>query len=713
MPRIPTPGSLTSEAFLSAYQRASNREMNEEQRLAVQHGEGPLFVMAGPGSGKSEVMVSRALKLVLVDGAAPQSLFLTTFTEKAARNLQDRLTTRLLAMGYDTAMDDLRVGTLHSLCDRTMRDFRYMSYAETRLLNETEQSFFIYAELIDWFKEKDAALFWEFFRFLNPSASREYGANQWQKVSALVVLFNRLTDEDVDLTKLAASDLVELRLLAEAVDVYRKRLSEKHRADFSTLQLHFREFLESSTGKVFLSGSTSKQIAPLRYVLVDEYQDTNPIQEDIYFRLARACQGNITIVGDDDQALYRFRGGTVECLVRFPTRCYEAFGKQATQIQLRINYRSLPEITAWAEKVIAAQPEMRSKGARSPKQPMVNARESVGGYQPVSIIVAAKAADVAKKVAAAVKAILDAELVQDPAQIAILMRSTKESPRNAGPLCSALRDAGIGFYNPRSKAFLESEEISLMLGTLIELVDEGNVIGSTVGGFVKNSIVRWRGTYHHFSHTHPDLRDYVKMVHAELLRLEPGDYLAVTLRDLFYRVLSRPPFSAWQEDPSRTFRLGQLSAILESFSSVDSDTLRVSRDGNGRFSQSWLRARFYPRLIGYLHQASLDDPEDMDHQIVPGLVQVMTVHQSKGLEFPVVVVGSLALEPKAMDVTFRLEDLLAPFSRAPRSLAGAAQRAVQDLVRFYYVAFTRAENALLLSGHDSEVKKARISLARN
>src|SRR5262245_37422822 len=109
----PLPGSLTSEEFIAAYEAACGNELNADQRRAITHKQGPLFIMAGPGSGKSEVMVARTLKLVLVDGVEPKSIFLTTFTEKAARNLQDRIATRLLAMRYSTSLDDLRVGTLH------------------------------------------------------------------------------------------------------------------------------------------------------------------------------------------------------------------------------------------------------------------------------------------------------------------------------------------------------------------------------------------------------------------------------------------------------------------------------------------------------------------------------------------------------------------------------------------------------------------------
>ena len=87
--QTPTPGVLDFDDFLARYEAGAGKTLDRQQHAAIRHGEGPLYIMAGPGSGKSEVMVARALKLVLVDGVEPESIILTTFTVKAARNLQD------------------------------------------------------------------------------------------------------------------------------------------------------------------------------------------------------------------------------------------------------------------------------------------------------------------------------------------------------------------------------------------------------------------------------------------------------------------------------------------------------------------------------------------------------------------------------------------------------------------------------------------------
>ncbi len=394
-----------------------------------------------------------------------------------------------------------------------------------------------------------------------------------------------MIEEEVEPTTLAKAKTPALRQAAQASAAYRQLLAETLRCDFATLQLHFKTFLTTPLATKFTLGDPVRELPGLKHVLVDEYQDTNPIQESIYLTLAKATGGNITVVGDDDQALYRFRGGTVECLIRFPQRCKSVLGVPPTTVQLLHNYRSLPDITHWAEHIISAQPAMRKAGARTQKRRMINDRSNVEGYRPLACIQGKDREDTAQKVAHVIKTLITTKLVNDAADIAILLRSARESPTHAGPVAAALRALKVPFYNPRSKAFLEAEEVAGMLGALLETLDRGSEVGGTLRGFVGNSIATWRLQYRALARKHDSLRGYIATVHHALAKRQPGEFLSFTLRDLFYRLLSREPFSAWQENPTRTYRLGQLSAILESFASVEeSDTLRVSRTSHGRIS---------------------------------------------------------------------------------------------------------------------------------
>ena len=127
------------------------RDLNNDQLEAVKFGKGPLWIIAGPGSGKSEVLVWRTLKLILVDDVTPKSIILTTFTEKAGNNLQDRIMQyidKLIRRGIITYDDinvaDIKIGTLHSICINILQEMKYDDAQNKKLMNEVEQSYFVY-----------------------------------------------------------------------------------------------------------------------------------------------------------------------------------------------------------------------------------------------------------------------------------------------------------------------------------------------------------------------------------------------------------------------------------------------------------------------------------------------------------------------------------------------------------------------------------------
>jgi len=691
--------------FITKYEKSINHNLDEEQKRAIAHGEGPLFIMAGPGSGKTEVIVARTLKLLLVDGVEPSSIFLATFTEKAARNMKDRISDRLSRLNANVSVDNLHLGTLHSLCDNIMREFRYDEYHDRRLLDEIEQRFFMHKYLRKHINSIPRE-FWDDFSFLGRFWSREYGPNTWQKIEAMCTLVNRAIEEDVDLKKLSKSKEPSLETLAEFIKKYDEELNSQRYTDFSHLQVQFLSFLNSKVGEVFIKGSTDRNIHPLRYVLVDEYQDTNPIQEMIYFTLARLIGGNISVVGDDDQALYRFRGGTVECLVNFPNRCRDILGIEPKVVQLMTNYRSVSEITDFCDWLINRVPEMKKPNARAQgKQKMISKRGKATGYQAVLKIMGNDKKEAAEKVAQTIKNMLKSKIVSDPAEIAVLFRSTRESEKYAGPLVEELKNLKIPVYNPRSKSFLKTEEIECMLGALIRILDKDLYVAEKLKGRVSDSIYNWCEKFDELCVEYPKLKKYVDAVHKELKTKKPDEYLQVGICDIFYRVLSLEPFSKWQEDPNRTFRLGQLSSILEAYTTIEGIySLKVSKTNPGYFSFEMLYHAFYPRFIQFLHTKDLDDPENVDYEIVPGYVQVMTVHQAKGLEFPIVFVDSLDSRSDPEEAAYILEEIYVPFSKNPRKLHDIEDRATQDTVRFYYVAFSRAQNALFLFGDKHQFK---------
>src|SRR3990172_2755808 len=296
-------GELSPADLVEKLQKVAGKKYSDDQKDAIFHGTGPIWITAGPGSGKSEVLVARALRLLICDKIPPSSIVLTTFTEKAAANLGDRIVSYLNDLGYGDDVDatELLTGTLHSLCNAIMRDHRFPEFIDLELMDENSHMFFLHnqKDILDYFKEN-----WEDITPIFPGygISREYGPNQWQATGAAGFIFDRITEFRVGVIKIRISRNATAKGLATIYDLYRDRLLQNYRCDFATLQEYFLRFLETPHGTEFLGGDPGRQREPIAHVLVDEFQDTNPIQEDIYFRMARRAPHNLAVVGDDDQA---------------------------------------------------------------------------------------------------------------------------------------------------------------------------------------------------------------------------------------------------------------------------------------------------------------------------------------------------------------------------------------------------------------------------
>jgi DNA helicase II / ATP-dependent DNA helicase PcrA len=497
---------ITFHACL-AQPNARGYDLDGKQKEAVEYSGGPLWLIAGPGSGKSEVLVTRTLKLLCVDAVKPRSILLTTFTEKAARNLEDRLATYLVALQKTdfslqcVDLADIRIGTLHSLCNDVLQEYRYSKYQNVRLLDQIEQDLFVYryASIAD---HQDLNFWTEFAHTVRDWRDKNYCPNKWKRAKAAVTLFNHIVEDYVDVQKMLF-DGGNWATLAGFYQQY--ALQNNYRCDFAHLQACFFEFLTSSAGKRFLEGDGQNQ-PPLLHVLVDEYQDTNPIQEQIYLALANQTPHSITVVGDDDQALYRFRGGNVSCMVNFDKASIIALGESPKQIQLGKNYRSHSSIVNFFNHYITSFPEMISPGVRAPGKNPVDTASSITGLHPgVSWLTRKKAGDLPGAVASLIKDhLIGDRIISDLSQCVLLLRSAKDSPKNAGPYLTAFQQHNIPVYNPRSKSFMESQEVQCLLAALVQVIDRQHTFSNSYKN-PKGEPLSWVQTVQGWFQTQPIL----------------------------------------------------------------------------------------------------------------------------------------------------------------------------------------------------------------
>jgi DNA helicase-2/ATP-dependent DNA helicase PcrA len=734
--------------MLEALQSVPGRQVTitEQQRAVIEHGNGPLWVIAGPGSGKTEVLVLRSLKLVCVEKVPPASIIITTFTERAAKNLQDRMAlykehlTKAEASLRRVDLALVRVGTLHSLCNDIMQEHRYPDYQNVRLLDEMEQLLFVYehSELAQSNPPQTQLSFWLRLDYLvdgwdpisNTKWNRNFMPSRWRRTRAAVSLFNHIAEDMLDVAKMASKG-AEWEILAKAYKQYVDSLASHYRCDFAHVQKRFLEFLKSPRGSQFLKGDGSEEHPGVHSVLVDKYQDTNLIQEAIYLGMAAAKPHNLTVVGDDDQALYRFRGATVECMVTFDKACQRAWGlspKSVPQLPLMANFRSHSRIVDWCSDYIESFDTMRKPGARAPGKPRLSSKSSIAGNHPsVALLERRNKEGVADAFAELVDNLLKNRIVQQASQCALVLKSTREIPRWASMYVDALRSRGFPTYNPRSRALLLQEEVMAALGGLVEVLDlQGKAQAAVYGDGIQNMATDWRTTYREIAKANPNLAQYVARARQRIAEIPQNQLIMLsgssgplnfpaTLQELFYHLLNHEPLRTWLDDRERTVRLGTLTKAVEAYCSnpvpgKETPTrgfLRTSSTAAGEVSFNW-RQNFYYALVGLLVSQGLDEPEDEEEFFPPDRLPVMTVHQVKGLEFPFVFVGGLTedAEPSA---AHWLEDNLLMFRQsAPASQPfNAKERALQDLARFYYVAYSRAQYALVMLATTSQVNQLR------
>lgn len=295
-------------------------KLDTNQLKAINHGRGPLLIIAGAGTGKTTVITERIKHLILSKKINPSQILALTFTEKAAIEMEERVD-KIMPYGYTQTW----ISTFHSFCDRILRNecihiglnpsYKLLTQAETILLLKRN-----------------------IFNF-NLNYFRPLG-NPDKFLSALIQHFSRLKDEDISAEEYLKfvknnkaisknkQEYVKFLELAHAFQTYENLKAKESVMDFSDLI--------SNTLKLFRQRKNVLQIyqKQFEYILVDEFQDTNYAQNELAVLLSEN-KNNITVVGDDDQSIYRFRGSSISNIMQFK----EKF-KNTRIITLKNNYRS-------------------------------------------------------------------------------------------------------------------------------------------------------------------------------------------------------------------------------------------------------------------------------------------------------------------------------------------------------------------------------------
>jgi DNA helicase-2/ATP-dependent DNA helicase PcrA len=323
-------------ASLNSLWKTSGREPDQDQKRAIGSVDGPLLIIAGPGSGKTFTLVDRVINLITTKDQKPENIMAVTFTEKAAQELITRISNRLLEINVKFNLNEMYVGTFHSICLRFLEEHREFTRLKRNftMMDQFDQQYFIYQNIRD-FDEMDGI----------EEIIGENVQSPWMKSEALLKWINTASEEALEIKKLKKAKDKPVKILGEVYELYLQKLDEENALDFSTIQLEALKLLQTHPK---VRDALRKQIA---YIMVDEYQDTNTIQEKILFELIGDSK-NLCVVGDDDQGLYRFRGATIRNILQFK----DNFSKdECKQIKLVTNYRSHPDIINFYNEWIEGQ----------------------------------------------------------------------------------------------------------------------------------------------------------------------------------------------------------------------------------------------------------------------------------------------------------------------------------------------------------------------
>lgn len=658
---------------------------NPAQQQAITTSEGPMLIIAGPGSGKTFTLVERIVYLIMEKEAAPESLFVVTFTEKAAAELKTRISNRLHELGIRFNLNEMYLGTFHSICLRWLQDYREFTRLKRSftLMDQFDQQYFLYQRL----REYEEVVGLEHIA----GSSRV----PWYRSQNLQRWINTVAEEALDPAELSRADHEEVRALGDCAAIYHRQLEEANALDFSTIQYealrllrHHPDVLAELQGRI-------------DYLMVDEYQDTNTIQEQILDLLAGE-RPNLCVVGDDDQGLYRFRGATIRNILQFREK-YPG----CEQVELTTNYRSHPEIIRFYNQWI--QRHRWSHNGRSYRYAKQIVPRDDRAFADVSTVVKVRGRSREawqREVLAFLHALRDEGNLTDWNQVAFLFSSVKHD--DATTLADFLEANGISVYAPRANKFFDREEVRLLIGALIFLFPQ---FAEARKWNANAELAIW--TYYDEAcfglfagalrePEHADLRKWAAARAREHLAMATArDY---AFSGLFYELLRFPLFSRYLHEErlqsglldSRAMRnLGIFSQLLSKFEYLHHISV-LTPD----YLEKNLRDLFNG-FLRFLYDGGIDEYEDEAEYAPSGAVSFLTIHQSKGLEFPVVVVDSLYNGPRKS--YGRLDEILEHGGYLSRPPYEPLERMkYYDFARLYYTAFSRAQNILALTAHERD-----------
>lgn len=635
-----------------------------EAAAAVAHRGGHVQIIAAAGSGKTEVVSQRVASL-LADGEPAESIVAFTFTEKAAAELKERIRERVNAKLGRAATDQLGrlyVGTIHGFCFRLLQTYvpKFETYTP---LDPNQLTNLLYREQ----------------RRLGLKSLLSSG-KLFGSMAAFQESIDVVENELIDLDALPEGDF------RDAAERYYAMLDGYRFMSFGTQVAEAVRALEDDAVRAEVT-------ATLRHLIVDEYQDVNPAQERLIALLSKPLgAADLVVVGDDDQAIYQWRGSNVDNIVSFEDRYPDV-----TQFSLLVNRRSRPEIVELANAFAQTIPNRLEKEMR-PHRPSAGPAVSfaIGLYDEETE---------AETIADDIEALYLKKGVAYR-DIAILVRGRTAYAR----ILDALEAYNIPVQPGGRTGLFAQREAAVFGATFAWLSD----IDWAEGRFIKREKIELLSLLEDYRDVFELGDDDVQALAVHLTSWEaktkqdPPDW-DPSLVGEFYELAALLRISEWDlTDALQRNRLGTVARFTTVLADYEAVTRRSRRDPDNPSEQvggspgnEWFYRNFALLLVNYA-TGNYDDFDGEEDLLADG-VSLGTVHGAKGLEWPVVFLPSLTDGRFPSRRSGQVRDWL-----LPRNLFDAARYEGSDAEerRLFYVALTRARDWVALSSHSAVTKNA-------
>jgi DNA helicase-2/ATP-dependent DNA helicase PcrA len=602
--------------------------LNEPQRQAVEHLEGPLLVVAGAGSGKTRAITHRIAHLIATGTAGADQILAVTFTNKAAGEMKERV---VALLGPEARR--VWISTFHSFCARVLRDnAEELNYKRTFSIYDEAESLALIKRIY-----KDIGI---------PESQPSFGTAQSRISRAKEKL---LTPDDY---LESAKDFLEENV-ARVYSEYQRRLAKNQAFDFDDLLMKVVELFEK---RLEILGSYQDRF---RYILVDEYQDTNHAQYRLVKLLAEKSR-NLCVVGDDDQSIYAWRGADISNILDF-----EKDYPEAKIVKLEQNYRSTQVILDSAWRVVSRNMGRMEKRLYTKKD----------GGDKVTLLLCGDERDEAEAIVEKIR--LGMIYDKAPSDFAVLYRTNAQSR----VIEDILRYKGIPYTIVGGVRFYERAEVKDVLAYLRLLVNPSDnmamlrIINSPKRGVGKTSVAKLdkfaaeKGIPILEALSLPLDEVGIKgKAKAELERL------AATVIKISLSIDKIKPQDVAARIITETGYLRALEDEKTPEADVRADNVKEVVAGIAEYVEE----NEAPTLAGFLEEvALLTDIDTLDSS--SSMVTLMTLHAAKGLEFDTVFLAGM-------------EDGLFPLARSFDEPAD-----LEEERRLCYVGMTRAKNKLYLS----------------